>query len=263
MKKKFSFVLLVNTKGTLKITTKLFKKTDSMENIIVGSYTGSNLTIELAKDCSVDLFNIDVEKIEIKLKKSGYFQGDTKIDHNMRTSNELRLEPSIDLTQLGQHILRKNNLQHLIIQPYKLIMYRKDDFVETLTDNEPNLVKTLIIHLPTSHVGGDFVFDGCNLSKYHINSALNYYIFDIDYPYKVLPVIDGVRVAIAFKCFKIVKLPGLVKCTKIDTLSQDLIKSFDFSEMANKFLYINSLLYSDLGITNKNFYLNKSKKMKK
>lgn len=217
-----------------------------VEDIIVGSYTGSNLTMELAKNCNVDLFNIDVGKIEDQLEPSpfGHFQ-DTKFDPNVRKSNELKLQDaSIDLTKLGHHIMAENGFKNFIVKPYKLIVYRKGDFFATHTDTyEPSLVKSLVIHLPTLHVGGALTFNEWNPSKYHVDGALNYYIFDIDHPHQVLPVIDGVRVSITFKCFEINELPGLVKCTKINTIKQDFIADFDFSQFVDDYLYTNTFVY--------------------
>ena len=186
-------------------------KSSLSTNVITGHYTGSSLNMDIVKGCTIDLFNIDVSKIETMLKS--------------------QLDASFDLTQLGQHIVNKSGLKDIIARPWKVIVC-EDTYCYNDNTIEPNVVKLLVLNLPTK-CSGRLMFN-----NEYVNNALNYSIFDIDGPQTAKH--EDVCVQILFKCYNISKLPGLGEF-KIIT-SNDVLQSFDFSILKQTF-YTNVLIY--------------------
>lgn len=89
---------------------------------------------------------------------------------------------------------------------YKMLIYEKGDFFLSHRDSEKEkgMFGTLIIGLPSKHIGGELLvrFDGEEKSIQFAEAASNYKIpyvgFYADCEHEVKPIIDGVRVCLVY-----------------------------------------------------------------
>lgn len=177
-------------------------------------------------------------------------KSESKIDENIRRSKEVTLDvTTMDhrslqyLQKLSFEIAFKEEKKHYVCVPYKIIKYTVDDHFKPHTDTpEKNLVKTLVLQLPTYELeGGDLTFNEVYKPvQNNRKQFLNYILFNIGVTHSVTKVTRGERFSITFKLFNVPELDKI----RIETFSPN-IEHINFKMGKDKFKNV-LIIYKDL-----------------
>jgi hypothetical protein len=148
-------------------------------------------------------------------------RSETLIDRRVRDSGEIAAEKlgvrwkADALSKLEQTIASALGVPDLRARLHKLLVYGQGQFFDQHQDTPklPGMVATLVLVLPSAHIGGELqVRLGKSQARFHSQllaaKSIKWFAFYADCRHEVKPVLEGWRVVLTFDLIAANALPG-------------------------------------------------------
>lgn len=232
-----------------------------------GSLKSSNLTIEVKDIGKIDFpltKEVILKLIDRSEKAKFGYKDQTLLDESVRSTHEIKADQlgvnftSESLDKLFNNIKTKLGMDddvNISLHLHNMLIYEKDQFFNSHKDTEKldNMVATLVVVLPSPHIGGDLIIELDNqksiFSTENVDEKnIKYAVFYADCDHNVKKVTSGYRVVLTFN---VVLDKNKTNKDENNIKNKEFIDSikYYFSNSKNeKFIFLLNHCYSEHGL---------------